>query len=616
MSRITPLLFFLSFLLVQCDQNQRKESAFDINEALNTLENQNTPQDLEQLLLHKKVLEENEYFPDSLYAKNNHLIGLYYKKKGKLDSASVYFHKAIEYAKYPIETIRERDYFYHCWITYFYLERFGDAIAVSDKFKSLLDQENNPSFMAYAYYFDENTYKGSGDFELSLEFNEKRIKALEESGDSLDFASALISRVELKYFYFRDVDGAFKILDDLLKKEDQLTPDIKRQLYGNYGVFLYYKGDFKGAKTYYIKALQVKKELSEETTSDKKSLIATSYANLAEVCIELDEYTEAQAYLDSIRYLGYDNIERRLQKSALKYQFRLLARTNEDLSKATHYLDTIFKYQDKAYADKYNKELVALTKANDKEKVILAEKQETELKNLKLQTRFIITLAVVMILGVLGYLVYRQRRHRFERENLQMQQRLLRSQMNPHVTFNTLYAIQNLIKENEDKAVKYLVKFSRLLRLILENSMNNYVLLEKELESLRAYLDLQLLRFPGKFEYQIELDNVQEDDPFFIPPMLIQPIVENSIEHGFSGIDYLGELEIKLVLGKEYLNCIIEDNGKGFSDKKNSHKKSASMELISDFLRKSTKAEIQLFHKAEVGEKGIRVSYLIPYKTN
>ena len=114
-----------------------------------------------------------------------------------------------------------------------------------------------------------------------------------------------------------------------------------------------------------------------------------------------------------------------------------------------------------------------------------------------------------------------------------MQQRLLRSQMNPHFTFNTLYAIQNQIKKDPEGAKDYMLKFSRLLRLILENSMQNYVQLEKEIDSLKKYMDLQLLRFPSKFNYQITLKDIEEDDLIFIPPMLMQPFVENSIEHGF-----------------------------------------------------------------------------------
>ena len=124
-----------------------------------------------------------------------------------------------------------------------------------------------------------------------------------------------------------------------------------------------------------------------------------------------------------------------------------------------------------------------------------------------------------------------------------MQQRLLRSQMNPHFTFNTLYAIQNKVKDDQKIASDYLLKFSRLLRLILENSMQDYVLFENEIDSLKKYMDLQLFRFPNKFTYEVIYKSLEEDEFIFIPPMLLQPFIENSIEHGFSDIDYTANFE-------------------------------------------------------------------------
>ena len=196
-----------------------------------------------------------------------------------------------------------------------------------------------------------------------------------------------------------------------------------------------------------------------------------------------------------------------------------------------------------------------------------------------------------------------------------MQQRLLRSQMNPHFTFNTLYAIQNLIKKDPEKSNKYLLKFSRLLRLILDNSISNYVQIDKEIESLRKYMDLQLLRFPDKFEYNFILNRMQEDDLFFIPPMLLQPFVENSIEHGFGGIDYLGIITIELTLENQFIQCNISDNGKGLPTQPR-NKKSTSTLLISDFIEKSTKKKIEIISKKEIDPNQSRLitKFLIPYK--
>lgn len=219
-----------------------------------------------------------------------------------------------------------------------------------------------------------------------------------------------------------------------------------------------------------------------------------------------------------------------------------------------------------------------------------------------------------MLLGAIGFLLYQRRKLKYEKASLQGQQRLLRSQMNPHFTFNTLAAIQSNMEKNPKEASNYLMKFSRLLRLILENSMQNYVQLEKELESLRKYLDLQLLRFPNTFTYSIDLQGLEEDEFIFIPPMLMQPFVENSIEHGFKGIDYIGHLKLNLELKGEYLAFELIDNGIGLREHSNKAKNSASVKLISDFIKKVTKSDLKLENREERDLTGTRVQFSIPFK--
>ena len=344
--------------------------------------------------------------------------------------------------------------------------------------------------------------------------------------------------------------------------------------------------------------------------------LANGYNNIAEVLIDLKQYDNARKYLDSVKLLGFYKLEERQRRYLLNYELRLANETNKGLKEVMKIMDTLYVSQNKIYEEKFNSEILELSKANEKKKTLLLEKQATEVKNVKLKSSLLLLIVVLVLLGAIGFLFFRQRKLKFEKIGLQMQQRLLRSQMNPHFTFNTLYAIQNKIEENPKEGSKYLLKFSRLLRLILENSTQNYVLLEKELETLKKYLDLQLLRFPSKFTYSITLDNLDEDELIFIPPMLIQPFIENSIEHGFSGIDYLGKLTLNLSMKKKFIHCNIEDNGKGFNDNNHSKKRSMSMTLISDFLFKATKSEIKIIDKKKLSKKetGIQISFLIPHK--
>lgn len=140
----------------------------------------------------------------------------------------------------------------------------------------------------------------------------------------------------------------------------------------------------------------------------------------------------------------------------------------------------------------------------------------------------------------------------------------LRSQMNPHFVFNSLNAIQHYIfKSESDDAIKYLNKFARLVRVILNNSERPTVTVGDDLESLKLYLELEQMRFEGKFEYEIIIDDSVDIDYDIMPPLLMQPYVENAILHGLNPKTEKGKLTIHLSSGNNFLICTITDNGIG-----------------------------------------------------
>jgi len=140
----------------------------------------------------------------------------------------------------------------------------------------------------------------------------------------------------------------------------------------------------------------------------------------------------------------------------------------------------------------------------------------------------------------------------------------LRAQMNPHFIFNCLNAIDNYILKNDvQNASMYLNKFARLIRTILAESDKNYVSLKSELELLKNYIELENLRFEEKFLFKLEVDTIMDAAEIDIPPMLIQPFVENAIVHGL--IHKKGEkiLSINIHSHDDHLSCVITDNGIG-----------------------------------------------------
>jgi tetratricopeptide (TPR) repeat protein len=151
-----------------------------------------------------------------------------------------------------------------------------------------------------------------------------------------------------------------------------------------------------------------------------------------------------------------------------------------------------------------------------------------------------------------------------QQQKTELEMQALRAQMNPHFIFNSLNSINMFILENNKlRASEYLSKFSRLIRLILQNSKEAFISLESELEALQLYLELESLRFDNKFEYKISVDEDIDTTTLKVPPLIIQPYAENAIWHGLMHKKEKGHLEIELYAEDEILFCIITDDGIG-----------------------------------------------------
>ncbi len=184
-------------------------------------------------------------------------------------------------------------------------------------------------------------------------------------------------------------------------------------------------------------------------------------------------------------------------------------------------------------------------------------------------------LSLLFALAALGWGFYRRqikRTENREKEKAQVRQQMadlemkaLRSQMNPHFVFNALNSVQNFILKNDTReASKYLTKFARLMRLILENSESPMVPLAREIELLRYYTELEQLRFSHRFSFDFQIDSGLNPESVSIPGMLIQPHIENAIWHGLMHKTESGHLKVRFLKADEKtLVCEIEDDGVG-----------------------------------------------------
>jgi len=236
-------------------------------------------------------------------------------------------------------------------------------------------------------------------------------------------------------------------------------------------------------------------------------------------------------------------------------------------------------------------------------------------------------LILVFLISLISFLYIRHNRLRAKYARIALEQRLLRAQMNPHFIFNSLSAVQDFILSGKPQmANTFLTKIARLMRNILENSREEFIPLEKEIETVRLYLDLQQLRFENGFDYHISLDENLDPENYSIPPMLTQPCVENSIEHGLLKLRERGRINIAYRLNNGLLMLEVTDNGIGRqeaaqSNAERKNKRSIStmvtVERLENFRKtlkeKSISYEITDLYDNEHAA-GTKVIMMLPYR--
>lgn len=216
-----------------------------------------------------------------------------------------------------------------------------------------------------------------------------------------------------------------------------------------------------------------------------------------------------------------------------------------------------------------------------------------------------------------------------ERNLMELEQKALRLQMNPHFLFNCLNSIKGLIAEKKSEEAKlYLSKFSKLMRVMLDNSREEFVSLDQEMNALQNYVELEKLSMDDKLEFTMHLKESLDRENIGIPPMLIQPFIENAIVHGIAPKTGKGFIKVEFSKADDLIKCSIEDNGVGREEsgrlKKesvHSHKSSAiaiTQERLNIINKKLNYKEVKikiLDLKDEASRPhGTKVELLIPFK--
>ncbi len=372
--------------------------------------------------------------------------------------------------------------------------------------------------------------------------------------------------------------------------------------------------DFYNRKNRYPEEIQMRKKSLEELKKLPKAEVESKTVRLdsdtitaqrinykiANAYIAQDKYDEAIPYLQ--RSIVAADVEDDLivQKDATRklseiYEYRGdYTKAFETYRDYTALVDTLYirKEQELSRAARFNREVASKQSrisGLEKERELSQSKYDLALTEQKLveesykrQKWVIYSLIFGMILlGLAAFFFYRSNQQQKLANNL-LALKSLRSQMNPHFIFNALNSVNNYIaKSDERSANRYLSEFSTLMRAVLENSEEDFIPLHKELELLQLYVKLEHSRFPEKFDYQINMDEHLDVEAFQIPPMLLQPYIENAIWHGLRYKEEKGFLHIDLVQkDKDTIQITISDNGIG-------RKRSAALKTLNQKKQKS-----------------------------
>ncbi len=406
-------------------------------------------------------------------------------------------------------------------------------------------------------------------------------------------------------------------------------------VYGNIGNCYIPLNQLELAQEYLLKSLEIAKQMSLQQE------INVAYQNLAKLEFKRRNYSKAIEYskknLESLDLIGQT-----AQKKEGHFQAYEIYEAMGQYPKAIEHLKQSMAYKDSLLNETKIKEIQSLQikhevyikdkelKENQLQMALLSSDIEANNKRivyLSLITALLLISAGLLFFGLRNKIKSNRELHEktvliseqkelIGQMNQELEKRMLRAQMNPHFIFNSLNSIQYLINTDDKKnALKYLSKFAKLLRQVLESSINISLSLKEEIQLLKIYVELESLRFDNSFKYTFTVDKNLDVEEYEVPMLLVQPYIENAIIHGLMPKE--GEKKLKIIFNDkdEYIECIIEDNGVGITKKSEGttiQRPSRGMSITAKRIEMLKRFSDQELVTIENLENGTRVTILIP----
>ena len=350
-------------------------------------------------------------------------------------------------------------------------------------------------------------------------------------------------------------------------KELESNPNnrLKGEFYYNKGRAYSDLNDYRNALDSYLRSLAIKKEIQSLNNIDK------TYIFIGENYLRLGETAKAIPFLLE----GIQTTNKKQEKLKANQLLKELYSSRNDFENALHYSEVSRVLQDSINQLQENDRIAEITSQYETEKqaaqIELLE-SDNKLTASKLSNQKNIlwaTIIGVLLLLTALYFAYNRRKTKQKLAFSEMTRKLLQMQLNPHFLFNALNGIQNFIKQNDvKKSSKYISNFSGLMRNILENSVEKFISIEEDGETISDFLALQQLVNGNSFSYEVTFDENLDPQNMCIPPMFTQPFVENAIIHGVQGIEN-GVITVSYALIDDHIQVAITDNGRGLKAKSN-----------------------------------------------
>ncbi len=548
---------------------------------------------------------------DELLGRIYHNTGLIYQYNDEYKKALGYHQKAFElFVKIKNEKLglTALNSVGSCYTN---LNDYKKALNCYFQVLKIAEIQNNELQMGLASGNIGLVFKRIGNFEKAYAYFEKAIAIYSKINDMPNLINTYHSYGAAKDSN-NDQNGAIKLYEKGFKLAAKPEyENLKYDFINSLGIAYLAQKNYEKAITY----LKESSDYYKENENKRKLSIANLYYAQA-----LTEAPDDILKKNNINLSEKDNIAISLLKESveinteleipenLMYDKELLAKIYEKKGDYKNALLEIKAFQNlkDSLAFSENRE-----EAVKKEMQYNADKKEAlakaEIGKQKVIRNAIVAVSLIVLIAVVFlFLGFRKRQEiKVEQKEILLKAEIsetelkaLRAQMNPHFIFNALNSIADYINKNDAKSADYyLGKFAKLMRGILENSEEKEIPLSEELKMLEFYMDLESLRFKNKFNYDIKIADDINPENVFIPPLILQPFVENSILHGLAKKENDGKITIQINKTENLLKCTIEDNGIG--------RKNPNENLGKSYGVKLTKERIALFDKSKNSASGV-----------